>query len=97
MNHTKWSRARFATDRPSKRKKRDFDGDNSYAANLILESPEQHPAFMVAWAQRFTRRLTAEGSEVDRTQRNQQPSGQLPLNLQGVSRETAKIPTTWPM
>ena len=58
MNRTKWSRARFA-DRPSNKRAK-YDHGNKVAAQLILDKPNQHPAFMVQWALACRRRLAEE-------------------------------------
>ena len=63
----KWTRRRFA-DRPSKRKKKDFDERNAEAAAIILSAPEQSPAFMIDWAQAFQRRIAATAREEGLTQ-----------------------------
>ena len=47
------SRARFATDRPTKRKKRDYDATNDLAARVILADTRKHTRFQVCWARAF--------------------------------------------
>ena len=37
---------------------------NRVAAEVILSSPEKHPAFMLSWARRFQQRRAAEQREV---------------------------------
>ena len=37
-----------------------YDRDNELAANVIIESPEQHSQFQLDWAERFLRRRAEE-------------------------------------
>ena len=63
MNKTNWSRTRFA-NRPSKRKKQDFDQQNTSAAAVILSAPDENPRFLIDWAKAFMRRRARESGEV---------------------------------
>jgi hypothetical protein len=56
---SKWA-AQRAANQPSKGKIAQYDAGNKRSARRILESPEQHPAFMVDWARRFQRRRAEE-------------------------------------
>ena len=81
-------------NRPTKSKKRDHDTTNELAAEIILADITKHTDFQVRWAKAFTRRRAAEssavdgndrgGTEVDRTERDRQYSGQLPLYFHHV-------------
>ena len=69
-----WTRAR-AADRPTKRKKRDFDEQNAIAASVILADTTKHSAFQVRWAHAFSRRRNEERTErkVDTNTQTAQP------------------------
>ena len=42
---------------------RRYDRTNSIATEVILGSPEKHPAFMVDWARRFVERRAEEAKQ----------------------------------
>ena len=62
MTKTNWSKTIFA-NRPSKRKKRDFDQQNTSAAAVILSAPDENPRFLIDWAKAFMQRRAQEGRE----------------------------------
>ncbi len=62
MSRNQWSRRR-AANQPSKTKTARYNHDNERSAQLILDNPDRHPVFMVAWVERFQQRRAEESRE----------------------------------